>query len=134
MLNRLLGALTAAAGLLLTLLLAEAPAMAHHSFAAEYDASQPITVKGVVTKVEWTNPHIYFYVDVKDAGGKVTNWAMEGYPPNTLRRTGFKREDLKTGDEVTVTGWRSRDGSSRAASREVTFPDGSKKYSGPASQ
>jgi hypothetical protein len=71
--------------------------LAHHSFAAEYD-SKEVTLTGVITKVEWTNPHIYFYIDVKDASGNVVNWAVEGYPPNTLKRTGFTRDDLKVGD------------------------------------
>jgi hypothetical protein len=115
--------------------LAAVPILAHHSFAAEYDGQAPVTLKGVVTKVEWTNPHIYFYVDVKDAAtGAVSNWAVEGYPPNTLKRTGFSRDNLKVGDAITVTAWRARDGSSRAAGREVTFPDGGKKFAGPAAQ
>ena len=76
--------------------------LAHHSFAAEYE-SKEITLTGMITKVEWTNPHIYFYIDVKDASGNVVNWAVEGYPPNTLKRTGFTRDDLKIGDKVTVT-------------------------------
>jgi hypothetical protein len=110
------------------------PGWAHHSFAAEYDGQAPITLKGTITKVEWTNPHIYFYVDVKDASGNVTNWAVEGYPPNTLKRTGFAKDNLKVGDVITVNAWRSRDGASRAAGRDVTFPDGSKKFAGPAAQ
>ena len=118
----------------LTLFLAIAPLWAHHSFAAEYDGKQLITLKGVITKVEWTNPHIYFYIDVKDAAGAVTNWAVEGYPPNTLKRTGFSRENLKPGDEITVTAYKSKDGSNTAAGREVTFPDGTKKFAGPIGQ
>ena len=113
------------------LLLAAAPALAHHSFAAEYDSNQLITLKGVVTKVEWTNPHIYIYIDVKDADGKIVNWGLEGYPPNTLKRTGFARSDLKIGDEITVTAYKSKDGSNTAAGREVTFPGGIKKFAGP---
>lgn len=104
---------------------------AHHSFAAEYDSNQLITLKGVITKVEWTNPHIYFYIDVKDSGGNTTNWSLEGYPPNTLKRTGFAREALKIGDLITVTAYKSKDGSNTGAGREVTFPDGSKKFAGP---
>jgi hypothetical protein len=107
------------------------PILAHHSFAAEYDAQAPITLKGVVTKIEWTNPHIYFYIDVKDENGNVSNWALEGYPPNTLRRVGFAKDMLKVGDEVSVTGWKSRDGSKRAASRELTLADGRKIFTGP---
>ncbi|PWU08522.1 MAG: hypothetical protein C5B51_07705 [Terriglobia bacterium] len=118
----------------LALLLAAAPVWAHHSFAAEYDGKQMVTLKGVVTKVEWTNPHIYIYIDVKDANGSATNWALEGYPPNTLKRTGFTRDLLKIGEEITVTAYKSKDGSSTGAGREVTFPDGSKKFAGPIGQ
>jgi hypothetical protein len=114
------------------LILSALPALAHHSFAAEYDSKGLVTMTGVITKVEWTNPHIYFYIDVKDASGAVANWAVEGYPPNTLKRTGFTRDDLKIGDMVTVTAYRAKDSSSRLAGREVTFPDGSKKFAGPA--
>jgi hypothetical protein len=113
------------------LILAASPVFAHHSFSAEYD-SKEVTLSGVITKVEWTNPHIYFYVDVKDPSGTVVNWAVEGYPPNTLKRTGFTRDDLKIGDLVTVTAYKAKDSSSRLAGREVTFPDGSKKFAGPA--
>jgi hypothetical protein len=111
--------------------LATAPAWAHHSFAAEYDSAQLITLKGTISKVEWTNPHIYVYLDVKDATGKVATWALEGYPPNTLKRTGFSRELLKIGDEITATAYKSKDGSNTGAGREFTFSDGSKKFAGP---
>ena len=113
------------------LLVAAVPLWAHHSFAAEYDGSQLVTLKGVISKVEWTNPHIYIYLDVKDASGKVTTWSLEGYPPNTLKRTGFPREILKVGDEITATAYKSRDGSSTGAGREITFSDGTKKFAGP---
>jgi hypothetical protein len=113
------------------LLLATLPALAHHSFAAEYDTKAPVALKGVVTKIEWTNPHIYYYIDVKDENGNVANWAFEGYPPNTLRRVGFSRDLMKVGDTVNVTGWAARDGSKRAASRELTLSDGRKIFSGP---
>ncbi len=118
----------------LGLMIAVVPLLAHHSFAAEYDSKQLITLTGTISKVEWTNPHIYFYIDVKDAQGKVTNWSLEGYPPNTLKRTGFARDNLKIGDTITVTGYKSRDGSNTLAGREVTFPDGTKKFAGPAGQ
>jgi Family of unknown function (DUF6152) len=116
------------------LLLASLSALAHHSFAAEYDTKAPVALKGVVTKIEWTNPHIYYYIDVKDENGNVANWAFEGYPPNTLRRVGFSRDLLKPGDTVSVTGWAARDGSKRAASRELTLSDGRKIFSGPPAQ
>jgi len=126
--NKLLGVL--AAGILL--LAGAAPAWAHHSFAAEYDSNQLITLTGTLTKVEWTNPHIYFYVDVKDASGATVTWSLEGYPPNTLKRTGFSKDLLKIGDQITVTAYKSKDGTYTGAGREVTFPDGTKKFAGPA--
>lgn len=113
------------------LLLAAVPAMAHHSFAAEYDSHNIITLTGVISKVEWTNPHTYVYVDVKDASGNTTTWALEGYPPNTLKRTGFARAALKEGDRITITAYKSKDGSNTGAGREITFSDGSKKFLGP---
>ena len=108
------------------------PVMAHHSFGAEYDVTKPLTLTGVVTKIEWTNPHSYFYVDVKDAAGKVTNWKFEGYPPSVLTRTGWKKDvTMKVGDKVTVFGWHARDGSNLAHSREVTLAGGNKLFFGP---
>jgi DNA/RNA endonuclease YhcR with UshA esterase domain len=119
--------LAAAASLLRPL-----PARAHHSFAAEYDANAAVAVKGVVTKIEWTNPHAYVYIDVTDEGGKVVNWAFEGYPPNTLKRTGFPRDLLKSGDVISITGYRARYSQNRAAGREITLADGRKVFLGPA--
>jgi Family of unknown function (DUF6152) len=114
------------------LLLAAIPLLAHHSFGAEYDANKPITITGVVTKVEWTNPHSYFYLDVKDDQGTVANWKFEGYPPGVLYRTGWKRQvTIKPGDTVKVFGWQARDGTHWGHSREVTFADGKKLYFGP---
>lgn len=123
--------LTTAAGFGL-LLLSSVPMMAHHSFAAEYDSNTMLTLTGVVTKVDWTNPHMYIHLDVKDANGKVTSWSFEGYPPNTLKRTGFSRDSLKEGQMITITAYKAKDGSNTGAGREVTFPDGSKKFAGPA--
>jgi hypothetical protein len=116
---------------LLALTALAAPLAAHHSFAAEYDAQAPIKLTGVISKVEWTNPHAYVYIDVKDEHGKVETWAFEGYPPNTLKRTGFSRDLLKAGDTITITGWRARYTTHRAAGREITLPDGRKVFLGP---
>jgi len=108
------------------------PLLAHHSFGAEYDANAPLTLTGTVTNVEWTNPHSFFYLDVKDKSGKVSNWKLEGFPPSVLYRTGWKKGvTLKTGDVVSVTGWRARDGGDWGHSREVTFQDGKKLFFGP---
>ena len=114
------------------LLLAALPVAAHHSFGAEYDADKPITLTGVITKIEWTNPHSHFYLDVKDATGGVANWKFEGYPPTVLNRTGWKRDvTMKVGDTITVFGWRARDGTNWAHSRQITFADGKKLFFGP---
>jgi hypothetical protein len=113
-------------------LLAAAPAFGHHSFAAEYDGEKPITLKGVVTKVEWENPHMHFYLNVTDDKGKAEEWKFEGFPPNMLVRQGWKRDvTLKQGDAVTVFAWKARNGANLAHSREITLADGKKIFSGP---
>jgi hypothetical protein len=108
------------------LLLATAPIFGHHSVSAEFDVNRQITYAGVVTRVEWSNPHIYFYVDVKDAKEKVTNWAFEGAGPNTLARMGWLRDTLKVGDRVTVVAFPARDGAAVASAREVRLANGRK--------
>jgi hypothetical protein len=110
------------------------PVWAHHSFAAEYDSSKPVTHSGVVTKIDWMNPHVYIYIDEKSPDGKTVNWGFEGYPPNTLRRVGLAKDMLKIGDSITVTGWVAKDGSQRFAGREISWPDGRKFFVGPPAQ
>jgi hypothetical protein len=121
--------LLAVTGLGFGLLMAVAPAIAHHSFAAEYDRSKPIKFTGKVTKVEWMNPHIYFYVDVTDAG-KVTNYAVEGGAPNGLYRNGWRKDSLKAGDTITVDGWRAKDGSNTVNAGTVMTAEGKKLFAG----
>ncbi|HTA41491.1 MAG TPA: DUF6152 family protein [Bryobacteraceae bacterium] len=123
-----LGVLIAAAGLMVSAV----PMFAHHSFAAEYDASKPVELHGTVTKVEWTNPHARFYIDVKDADGKVTNWNFELASPNVLARNGWTRHSLKEGDVITVQGSRAKDGDALANARTVTLADGKKVFAGSA--
>jgi hypothetical protein len=107
------------------LLVAAIPVRAHHSEAAEYDATKPVRVTGVVKKVEWTNPHIWFYVEGKDeVSGQAAVWGFSGAAPNGLRRRGVTKDSLKVGDMVKVQGIRAKDGSPNAASRGVTFSDG----------
>ena len=102
------------------LLATTAPVVAHHSFAAEYDSTKPVKVTGVVTRVEWTNPHAYIYVDVTDGKGAVTNWGFEMGPPHMLQRSGWKKNSLTLGEKVEVEGWQARDRSNYANARKVT--------------
>jgi hypothetical protein len=106
------------------LMASAATSVAHHSFAAQYDRSKPVTLTGTITKLEWMNPHIYFYVDVKESDGSVHNWAVEGGAPNTMYRRGWRKDMLPTGAQVTVAGWLAKDGSRLANMREITFADG----------
>ena len=110
--------------LLAALFLAALPVAAHHSFAAEYDNTKPLKMTGVVTKVEWQNPHIWFYVDVKDETGKVTNWAFSGGAPGQLMRRGITRDVIQPGMVVMVEGFHAKDGSNNGSGGRVTFADG----------
>ena len=114
----------ARAGSILLILAAAGPAAGHHSFATQYDADQPVTLTGVVTKVEWMNPHARFYVDVEDESGNVVNWNLELASPNVLTRNGWSRNSLKEGDAVTVEGSRARSGAHMANARTVKLADG----------
>jgi hypothetical protein len=113
----------------LALLVSAAPARAHHSFAAEYDAAKPVTLKGVVSKVEWTNPHARFYIEVKDETGTFT-WNLELASPNVLTRNGWTRKTLNIGDEITVQGSTAKDGTKMANARVVTLASGKRVFAG----
>jgi hypothetical protein len=121
----------ACAFLLIAALESSSPS-AHHSFGVVFDANKPVTLTGTVTKLEWTNPHSHLYIDVKDDGGKVVAWSLEGYPATVLSRTGWRRDDtVKVGDTVTIFGWRARDGTPMAHLRQATLADGRKLFFGP---
>jgi DNA/RNA endonuclease YhcR with UshA esterase domain len=103
---------------------------AHHSFAAEFDANQPVTLKGTVTKMEWINPHSWIHLDVKNPDGTVTRWMIEGGTPNTLVRRGFTKASLQPGTEITVEGFRAKNGANRANGADLILSDGRRLFMG----
>jgi len=112
------------------LFMSAAPVFAHHAFAAEFDAKRPVKLRGVVTKMEWINPHAWIHVDVKGPDGDVVSWMIEAGTPNTLFRRGFTKNSLAQGTEILVDGYQAKDGSNRANGRDVTFVDGRKLFLG----
>ena len=120
----------AVAGLGLWLAGTETSLSAHHAFGAEFDANKPITAKGTVTKMEWTNPHVWIYVDVKQPSGAVENWAFEAGTPSVLFRRGFTKQALLPGTPIVVNGYLAKDGSKRANGRDLLFADGRKMFLG----
>jgi hypothetical protein len=110
--------------------IAAMPVVAHHSFAAEFDGNKKVTLKGNVTKVDWMNPHIWLYLDVKDDKGVAAKWQCEGGPPNTLTRNGWTKSAIKIGDEITIEGTLARDGSKTCNASRVSLPDGKRVFAG----
>src|ERR1700736_671655 len=115
---------------LVGLLVAVSPMRAHHAFAAEYDNKKQVHLEGVVTQMEWINPHAWIHIDVTGLDGKVTSWMVEGGSPNILLRRGFNKNTLEKGQKITVDGFQAKDGSNRANGSNITYPDGKKLFLG----
>jgi hypothetical protein len=128
--QRIVLSLIAIAGLLLS----GVPAMAHHAFATEFDALKPVTMKGIVTKIDWANPHVWFYINVKTESGVIENWGFEMGGPNSLRNSGWSRETMKIGDEVIVEGSLAKNGSHNVNAKSVTMASTGKKLGAASSQ
>ena len=118
------------AGAVFAVAAAAVPVIAHHSFAAEFDAKKPVKLRGTVTKMEWINPHSWIHIDVKTPDGKVEQWMVEGGAPNALLRRGWNKNSLLPGTEIFVEGFQAKDGAMRANGRDITFPDGKKLFVG----
>ena len=114
----------------LALLVAAPPAAAHHAFAAEFDATKPVKLRGKITKMEWINPHAWMHLEVTDEDGNVENWMIEAGPPGALVRRGWTKNSVRPGTEVLVEGYQATDGALRANGRDVTFPDGRRLFAG----
>ena len=112
------------------MLASSGPLVAHHSFAAEFDARRPVKLRGTVTKMEWVNPHSWIHIDVKNPDGSISKWMIEAGAPNSLIRRGWNKNSLPPGMEILVEGFQAKDGQLRANGRDVTFPDGSKLFVG----
>ena len=116
--------------LLAALLLSASPVWAHHAFAAEFDATKQVTLKGTIAKMDWINPHAWLHIDVKEPDGTVSRWMVELGPPNSLLKRGWTKQSVPAGVEVVVVGYQSKDGAKRANGRDITLPDGKQLFAG----